>query len=740
MEPTEAADPTPADLRSDEQRVKLSKSGEVIVDFGEKIGGARKDLAGTVTWDDIQKMTKIERLKYIQKPTVWPAPDYREMVEAQGYTVRAAAMVKMLHGAFAKAPSVNNESSEEAVEAATQSYAALLNAAKAVVSRGKTEEELAAAFRASPEVQEWFGTFAKPEPRPYSYSSRTPEFQFKGSPKFEEAVGHAFRGSYRETRDLVGTFHDFANGHLDGTMERQLRKNPKWPVAKTVTERWIEDSRVGAVSTPEGWRIGRYGHVPQSANELESVKRAGFADIAEKTFATKDEVEKAINDTAEAAVAKDRAAAKQKREALEQRALGVSEGISLVPRIGPEWRDGGFATGEDYQRAFGVRAGEFGNWVNQAERQECLNNGFDAFHDLASAFGLDPTHISLNGELAIGFGSRGRGGHAAAHYEPGRHVINLTKPSGEGCLAHEWAHALDHFLGTRAQKLGMVRSLKIGEHACYLSNVKLNQPPFGGQESDEASFLRRMHAAIESLTTNTDPQTKEDVILDVKQQRSERMATLMGCLKYIDPYLSMRPVSPERKKELLAAVEQVRAPRHGQEHDDFQKGMYQLLSASELYRYNNRDLMSRTQDRVLAANALLAERQALRDDWKGDAVPRKSGYFRACRALDDERSKDYFTLPHEMFARSMEAATTECLREKGRENQYLVAGASGEAYPMDRERERITKKLVPLIHEMAAYIPKVETAATVRKQPPLVAPTEPGLTHGQAAAAQMSFL
>ena len=51
--------------------------------------------------------------------------------------------------------------------------------------------------------------------------------------------------------------------------------------------------------------------------------------------------------------------------------------------------------------------------------------------------------IAFGGRLGLAFGARGHG-KAAAHYEPGHRVINLTKPSGAGCLAHEWFHAWDH--------------------------------------------------------------------------------------------------------------------------------------------------------------------------------------------------------------------------------------------------------------------------------------------------------
>src|SRR3546814_18278383 len=60
--------------------------------------------------------------------------------------------------------------------------------------------------------------------------------------------------------------------------------------------------------------------------------------------------------------------------------------------------------------------------------------------------GVPPASMSLDGSLAVAFGSRGSG-KAAAHYEPGRRVVNVTRMSGAGSLAHEFAHALDHASG-----------------------------------------------------------------------------------------------------------------------------------------------------------------------------------------------------------------------------------------------------------------------------------------------------
>lgn len=72
--------------------------------------------------------------------------------------------------------------------------------------------------------------------------------------------------------------------------------------------------------------------------------------------------------------------------------------------------------------------------------------GFEALKDLAAALHISDKDIAFDGTLAIAFGARGSG-NAAAHYEPLRKVINLTKMHGAGSLAHEWWHALDDYLG-----------------------------------------------------------------------------------------------------------------------------------------------------------------------------------------------------------------------------------------------------------------------------------------------------
>jgi len=88
---------------------------------------------------------------------------------------------------------------------------------------------------------------------------------------------------------------------------------------------------------------------------------------------------------------------------------------------------------------------QFGNSVTDEEREHHARKCAEAMADLADVLGLPDEYVSWKGRLAIAFGARGKG-NAVAHYEPDRQVINLTRKSGVGSLAHEWGHFLDHML------------------------------------------------------------------------------------------------------------------------------------------------------------------------------------------------------------------------------------------------------------------------------------------------------
>lgn len=134
-------------------------------------------------------------------------------------------------------------------------------------------------------------------------------------------------------------------------------------------------------------------------------------------------------------------AAKATQNVTEDRVRGTTN----RPRVGVDHRAGVDATPESFLASFAPYGVEFGHW--QTDRAACLNQATDALLDLAGVVGMAAEALTFGGRLSLAFGARGHG-KAAAHYEPGRRVINLTKTQGAGCLAHEWFHAYDHHIAS----------------------------------------------------------------------------------------------------------------------------------------------------------------------------------------------------------------------------------------------------------------------------------------------------
>lgn len=102
-------------------------------------------------------------------------------------------------------------------------------------------------------------------------------------------------------------------------------------------------------------------------------------------------------------------------------------------------------TENDLLAAFGFRGIEFGNWVTQAQRQQFVDAFYDACSDLMQLLKMPPHFASLGGTLGVGYGSRGKGlSRIRAHFEPG--ILHFTKENGPGSFAHEFAHALDFYV------------------------------------------------------------------------------------------------------------------------------------------------------------------------------------------------------------------------------------------------------------------------------------------------------
>lgn len=204
---------------------------------------------------------------------------------------------------------------------------------------------------------------------------------------------------------------------------------------------WGNDARVGdrlamgAIKLRNRRSGATYWHaVRGSAGYWEDLNKTDFASELEALACTREHVEQVL--AADKAANNGRSRAPTWVRPLADTSQPLRAGFPTVNSSG--------RTELDLLSTFGFRGIEFGNWVSQAQRQWFVDAAFDAFGDLVQLLGVHNRFASLNGMLGLAYGSRGEGlSRSAAHFEPGSWVLHLTKESGPGSIAHEFAHAWD---------------------------------------------------------------------------------------------------------------------------------------------------------------------------------------------------------------------------------------------------------------------------------------------------------
>jgi len=383
------------DARRAIQEGTAPTSKQDIVDVGEKIGGARKDQYGGLTDADIGQMNQAERARDIIKAKVWPRPDYVDLVENGGVDKMAAALIKQVYDRIAVKPRYDVDTKnftdkfvQTEIRFAENSYVKTLRAVRDALVDARTVEQVEAAnrkFRSDPNIRD----------NSNMYRSAMPTDRLQWTSPLQ----------------------------IDSSMRSRAEKLVKMGFPSI--EPW---QRMLKVRDAFDWKTGTSTFV---------VKRGTTGETVLRDFKTREEAEQAARALYE----------QWKGEEGKTGKVPNRPHLDKLERIGPDVRNGRNVTGDDFMKDFGFRAVEFGQWVASDERQRIVNHAYDALHDLARALNIPPKAVSLDGRLAIAFGSRGMGGFAAAHYEPARFVMNMTKITGAGSLAHEWTHALDHYLG-----------------------------------------------------------------------------------------------------------------------------------------------------------------------------------------------------------------------------------------------------------------------------------------------------
>ncbi len=413
-----------------------------IDDSGEVLEGARKLYAKAYA----AKLDEAMGMDIAAQPLAksWPEPEYQRMLEdgADPWTV-----------AFARASRdevPTKPSTPWKVKAWAQKVAMLRDFARALLNGERTREEItraAVAFR----LEKWFNKVELYEAVGHEHSLKgvsfqKHEFNMYGGVKYDTPktlwvvnqqstkASAGYRGGSWGIDVATG---DTKEAAIEKFKEYLAKQQPEKSLAKPMTfDIYTYRGKPGVI-------LGKRTTASSSIDlkTFETVKEA-----REYRAAHQDELVKLLE------------AAKY---------IPPERRASNSPRVGIDHRNGADITNEQFREVFGFRGEQFGASMPQGERQSNLNQAYDALMDLAGVIGVTPRALSLNGELGLAFGARGKGGKrpAAAHYEadttgevsPNRVVINLTRKNGAGSLAHEWFHAVDNYFGRmRGQKGGFV--------------------------------------------------------------------------------------------------------------------------------------------------------------------------------------------------------------------------------------------------------------------------------------------
>lgn len=404
-----------------------------INDFGGKIGGAKKDLWAErgLNVEDLLSMNEREIQTLVTKKNVWKKPNYQELKE-QGRTVRMVYFIKQVYDGLPTKCNILSGYTAEKKQQQYETYVSFIHEIKENLLAMKTEEDVLNFYtehvlgkyvslsggryltvndgyhgiienRFVHAVQEygWYGIDSKIVENKFLYT--------------EEQKLLADYKIYQYDGDKVKFETDYSGKHL--TVKVANGKLFYYPSGELADEKnWIQKTYF--VVNDE--RI----IVENNIKNYEEAKSLALKDAKLKNTL--------------------------KNEQTKKKRKGKLKPVQLehVTRNGDNYRHNRNVTGNDYDQVFGISKGEFGNWLNNKDRQYSMNYGYDAFLDLSRALHIHPKDISLDGMLKIAFGSRGNG-FAVAHYEPLRKVINLTKMKGAGSLAHEWGHAFDDYIGMK---------------------------------------------------------------------------------------------------------------------------------------------------------------------------------------------------------------------------------------------------------------------------------------------------
>ena len=692
----------------------------------------RNRIKAGLKWNDLQDLDPALRVSETTKDKVYPKPDYQAMVD-DGMPALVAHVVKQCYDAIAVQPSVRGAPTDEDL----QVYIQAVNRYMDGVMQWANDKDL---------VRNWVGAMAR---RTGTMLSAMNGEQINVSslmerpdkPLLEVVYGLQWRVHTNEI-NMIGTSKPLsALQPSTDEVRRALKDIDKgWPGKMEAWQKQGYRIVLGDGMTTRcyesGLRVreGQNPYVVVSLNVMDKGRSIGLLDERFEVDSKDHPVVLAymanmLNEykgkhlllnrrsslvgafaSHDLAVERAREVTKREKNANTIDEKGIS--VDMAERQGTQWREGDRdVTTEELIEVFGFKGVNFGNWMkgasNQAERQLHVNHLYDAFMDLSEVLQIPPRSMSLDGMLGVAVGAQGNG-QAAAHFMPGLNEINITRTAGAGFVAHEWAHALDHFLARLA-----------------------------GKDRESAPYLTE-HASAGLLQKRTHQVGGKFVTVDINRFGVGIRPEVIGALKDVVAAMNKRPMTAdelrEKESESLQKTRKNVESWIGALANDYKGRGMTDESAANLNRLFDRarkgdmgegyvgqftDLMEdiRKEFKKQTGNVPPVEnvkglqrcvqslkfRLAEGNEPTTNEVPLTSTDFaKNADELDAEKGgKLYWSTTLEKFARSFDAFVSDALEANGRMNSYLsLTGCEGRSVPMGKDRAVITvafSKLIALI-------------------------------------------
>jgi len=258
---------------------------------------------------------------------------------------------------------------------------------------------------------------------------------------------------------------------------------------------------------------------------------------------------------------------------------------------------------------FNYKAVEYGNWVKDDEARFHVSNFIAAMKDLEDVLGIKIADLNKFGKLSIAFGSRGIP-RMMAHYDLRRRLINLTKMVGDGSVAHEFGHFLDHIFSKGSSDVTMLS----GGDEAYRNKAK----------ADDTDVQLASVAVMQAIVSTPSVVYKNFPI------PSEEEAEKTGRKRFVETL--------QRNYETLDKV------------------------LEYLSRYA-------PEDNIYSAVAFMFKQELKNVPYRSKFTQ----YYNRVDNIRSASKRRYLRLPTEMFARAFEAYIYDKLEENGMKNDYLVA-------------------------------------------------------------------